>query len=610
MTGRADRRRPLVVAIVLIAAIGTALIAPVMIGARRGEPIPGSTVRADSHEAVTIAAPLAVFASPSVVLEKGTVALVSPSGESHVGALIRTLMLGDGADLVLDGARLVVDRRASSDATLAPAQSGAGVSDELRPIVSSLAGFKFRSLSILDTTISIETGDTPSELVSVTNVEITTGRDGFIGAKGQIEYRGEPMAIDVAFTRPADNAPNVPVRTRAAVKSGLFAGAFDGQLKIADGAQITAENAELSIDNLRAFAAWLGASWPAGSGLETFKAKGLLTLGERTMAFEHAEFALDGNIATGALAVKLGRERPSIEGTLAFASFDTAPYATPPSRPYALALASGWISAIRIPGLESPSFLRDMDADIRLSAGNVMSGSDRLGRAAASLSVKNGTLYGEIAELELDQGGRGEGQFTVDANGAEQRYTLHADLQDIDLATVVAPRLGPAAIDGAGDIRLDLNATGASESEIIRSMSGKLSLQMSEGGRLGLDVDALPDAAGAATPVEGWGAVGAGTTTVGELTASFTADSGVLTADTIQATTDGRTITGSGTVDIDKSALDLVLSLAPTSDAAKPLPAGAALGRFKIHGPWSDPTITRAGFGRAAGVAPADRDPG
>lgn len=610
MTGRADTRRPLVVAIVLIAAIGTALVAPVMIGARRGEPIPGSTVRADSHEAVNIAAPLALFASPSVVLEKGTVALVGPSpDESRVSTLIRTLMSGGGADLVLDRARLVVDRRGALDPTLAPAQGGASVSDNLRPIVSSLAGFKFRSLTILNTTVAIESGRGSPEVVSVANVEITPGRDGVVSAKGQINYRGAPLAIDVAFARPVENAASAPVRIRATVKGDLLAASFDGYLSMADHAQITAENAELSIADLRGFAAWLGASWPAGSGLGPFKAKGLLTLGERTMAFEHAEFVLDGNAATGALAVKMGQDRPSIEGTLAFASFDIAPYATP-SRPYALALASDWISGLRIPGLASPSFLRDMDADIRLSAGNVMSGSDRLGRAAASLSVRNGTLYGEIAELELELGGRGEGQFTVDTTSADPRYTLHADLQDIDLETVVAPRLGPAVIDGAGDIRLDLTASGTTEAEIVRSLSGQLSLQMSEGGRLGLDINALPAAASAATPVAGWGAVGAGTTTVGELTASFAASGGILTADSVEATADGRTITVSGTVDIDKSALDLILSLAPASDAPKALPGGAVLGRYKVHGPWSDPTITRAESGKAAGVAPSDKDPG
>lgn len=609
MNGRADTRRPLVVAIVLIAAIGIALVAPVMIGARHGEPIPGSIVRADSHEAVNITAPLALFASPSIVLEKGTVALVGPApGESRVSALIRTLMLGGGADLVLDRAKLVVDRRGTLDPALAPAQGGASVSDDLRPVVSSLAGFKFRSLTILDTTLAIESGEGPPEIVSITNVEITPGGDGVVSAKGEIDYRGAPLSIDMAFARPADDAASAPVRVRAAVKGDLVAASFDGRLTMADHAQITAENAELSIADLRGFAAWLGASWPAGSGLGPFKAKGLLTIGERTVAFEHAEFALDGNAATGALAVKMGKDRPSIEGTLAFTSFDIAPYATP-SRPYALALASDWISGLRIPGLASPSFLNDMDADIRLSAGNVMSGSDRLGRAAVSLSVKNGTLYGEIAELELEQGGRGEGQFTIDTTGADPRYTLHADLQDIDVETVVAPRLGPAVIDGAGDIRLDLAASGATELEIVRSLSGKLSLQMTEGGRLGFDVDALPAAAAAATPVTGWGAVGAGTTTVGELTARFSATGGVLTTDAVEAKTDGRTVSVSGTVDIDKSALDLILSLAPATEAATALPAGAVLGRFKIHGPWSDPTITRAGSGRAAGVAP-DKDPG
>ena len=610
MTGRADRRRPLVVAIMLIAAIGAALVAPVLIGARRGEPIPGSTVRADSHEAVTIATPLALFASPSIVLEKGTVALVGPPpGESRVGALIRTLMLGNGADLVLDGAKFVVDRSGTSDPSLAPAQGGASVSDELRPIVSSLAGFKFRSLAILDTTVVVETGKASPEIVTVSNVEITPVGNGVVNAKGRLEYRGEPFDIDLAFARPADTA-SAPVKVRAAIKGELLAASFDGQLAGGEHAQITAQNAELSIGDLRAFTRWVGASWPGGSGLGPFKARGLLTLDESTIAFEHAEFALDGNPATGALAVKLGRERPSIEGTLAFSTFDIAPYATP-SRPYAFALASDWISAIRIPGIASPSFLRDLDADIRLSAANVMSGSDRLGRAAASLSVKNATLYGEIAELELEQGGRGEGQFTVDANGADPRYTLHADLQDIDLETVVAPRLGPAAIDGAGDIRLDLTASGATESDIVRSLSGKLSLEMSDGARLGVDINALPAAAAAATPIQGWGAVGAGTTTVSQLSASFTAAGGLLTADSVRATSENTTVTASGTVDIDKNALDLVLSIAPAPSGAHALPAPAALGAFKIHGPWSDPTITRAGSGKAAGATPpGSRDPG
>jgi AsmA protein len=249
-----------------------------------------------------------------------------------------------------------------------------------------------------------------------------------------------------------------------------------------------------------------------------------------------------------------------------------------------------------------------MDADIRISAGSVTSGSDRLGRCAASLNVKNGKLYGEIAELELEQGGRGEGQFTIDTSGTEPRYTLRADLNDIDLETIVAPRLGPAAIDGVGDAKIDVTATGASETDFMRSMAGTLSVEMSDGGRLGLDVEALPAAATATTPVQGWGAVSAGSTAVSQFAARFTALNGVLTASAVEAKTDDRTLTASGTVDIDKNALDLVLSIAPLPGADANT-SGKALGAFKLHGPWADPTITRASPGKAADTRPPSAVP-
>lgn len=611
MTGKADRRRPLVVVAVLFGAITAALVAPVIIGARRGEPIPGSIVRADSRDAVTINAPLSLFASPSVVLEKGTVALVSPAAESRVGALLRTLVLGGGADLVLDGARLVVDRRAGATGLAgspAKAELGAAPAD-LQPVVASLSSFNFRSLAILDSTVAIDTGRGAPEEISVLNIEIVPAGRGLVSAKGQIEYRGERLDIDAAFER-TERTPAPPIEVRASAKGGLATASFDGRLSQTDHGQIVAENAELAVSDLRGFADWLGASWPDGPGLGAFTAKGLLTLEERLVSFEHAEFNLDGNAATGTLMMKLGAERPSLEGTLAFATFDVAPYYASPSRPYAIALASSWLSAIPIPGLASRSFLTDMDADIRLSAGNVVRGPDRLGRCAASLSVKGGKLYGELAELELEQGGRGEGQFTVDATGSDPRYTLRAEMSDIDLATVVAPYFGPTVIDGSGDIRLDLSAAGSSEVAVKKSLAGKLSLEMSEGGRIGVDLAALPAAATASAPVAGWGAVGAGSTTLSSLTANFTAFRGVLTTDTVEAATNDRRIVASGAVDVDNSAVDLEISVAGVTVAPAADPSAGSQDVFKIHGPWSAPAITRAGPGKAAGATSAGADPG
>ena len=608
MTARADKRRPLVAAILSIAAIGAALVAPVVIGARRGEPIPGSTVRAASGETVSITKPMTLFSSPAVTLSEGTVALVGPgAGESRVGAVLRALVLGGGADIVLDRTKLSIDR-ASVNAAPQQTIDAAGETghEVLGSIVSALSNFKFRSLALLDSTIVLNTMQGTVETLSNVNVEVATDRHGAVTAKGRVEYRSEPLDIDIAFTPPPEKASDAPVHVRASIKGNHILAAFNGRIAPGDRGQITAQNAELSISDLRSAARWLGADWPAGPGLGAFSAKGHLTLDDRSIAFEHAQFALDGNSATGALAVTLKPERPSIEGTLAFATFDIAPYFAP-SRPYALALASDWLSGLKVPGFAAPSLLREIDADVRISAGNVVSGSDRLGRCAASLSVKNGKLYGEIAELDLEQGGTGEGQFTVDMTGDEAAYTMRAHLDDIDFGTLASLRAGPAILDGTGDLTLDLNAHGTSQSDIARSFAGTISLDIPDNGRLGIDLDVMPKAIGAKTPPEGWGLVVAGTTAVNQLNARFTAANGVLTAGQAKAQAGDRAVNVTGTIDIDKSVVDLVLSIANAPGAAS---TEKPIGAFKVQGPWSAPSVTAAEPGKAARSTVSASDPG
>lgn len=614
MNGKADRRRPLAVAMVLVAAIGAALVAPVMIGARQGEPIPGSTVRADSRESVTVTVPLTLFSTPSVKLDKGTVTLVGPpASESRVGALLRALVMGEGADLVIDGASFVVDRTPQTEsAGSGGAAPEANLSEELASIVSALGAMKFRSLALMNSSIEVKTAHGTVETFSDVAIDVAPDTRGLVKAKGRLTYRDEPLDVEVAFTQPAPDAPPGPVQIRASIKGELIAMAFDGRLAPGERG-ITAPTAELSISDLRGAASWLGVPWPSGSGLGLFTAKGQLTLDDRMLSFEHAEFALDGNAATGALTAKIGAERPSIEGTLAFSSFDIAPYAAP-ARPSTLALVSDWVSTIRLPGVASPSFLQGVDADIRLSAGSVMSGSDRLGRIAASLSVKAGKVYGEVVELELEQGGNGEGQFTADLTGKQPRYTVRAEFNDMDLATALGPRLGRVALEGAGDIRLDLHAEGATQSDVRRSLGGTLSLDMSEGARIGLDVNALPAAAVApAAPAEAsaaspWQQVTAGTTAVRRLTARLTAAAGVVTTESVQATMETANLSAAGSVDLGRGIVDVVLSVVPAGSAGTQADSGLAA--YRIQGPWPEPAIRRIEPGKAARNLAPGSDPG
>lgn len=607
MTGKADRRRPLIVTSALIAVIGAALVVPVLIGARQGEPIPGSIVRAESRDAVAVTSPVTLFSAPAITLERGTVSLAAGSaGESGVGAVVRALVLGQGVDLVLDDARLTVDRTKAAAGDDVVSGPSSALSEALSSLVSTLAGFKFRNLAVSDATVVLLTGEGQRETFSRLDADLTTDRSGLVTAKGRVAYRGERLDFDVAFNPPANVAE--PVHVRANVKGAYLALAFNGRMAPGDNGRIVAENAELSISDVRRAAGWLGAAWPAGPGLGPFAAKGELTLDERSVSFANAKFTLDGNAATGTLALTFAAERPSVEGTLAFAAFDIASYVTPP-RPTAIARATGWLSNIGIPGLAESSLVNEMDADLRISAASVTNRSAKLGRAAASLTVKSGKLYGEIVEFALDQGGNGEAQFVADMTGADPRYTIRADLSEIDFATLPRPVPGPAVLDGVGTIKLDLAAEGASETQLIRSLSGTMSVEMREAGRLGIDVDALPKAA-TAVPPDGWGAAASGTTAISALSARFKALGGVFTADGVEARVGGnRTARVIGSVDIDSAAVDFVLSLdeEPGTEAKSGKPVGA----FRIQGPWAAPAIRPAVPGRAAqGAAKPGRDPG
>lgn len=607
MTGKAEKRRPMAVAIFSLVVIGAALVGPVVFGSRQGAPLSGGAVHADSREMIPIGTPLEIFSAPRIAIERGNVGVVGENaGGSTVGKVFRALVLGGGSDLILGSARITVDMGARVETVGA---IPADVAEPLAPLVAALAGFKFRSLALVDAAVAFKSAAGETYAIDDLDAEIVTDRNGLVKAKGRMEYRGEAMTFDVAFAvpqSPGDEVKDASVRVRADIQGRLLTTSFDGRLALGERGKLTAEHAELSMPSVRKAADWLGVAWPEGRGLGPFTAKGFLTVRTASASFEQAEFSLDGNAATGALTLKSGAERPTIEGTLAFTSLDIAPY-LPPSSASALERASEWAWGLKLPGFAEPSFLRATDADIRISAANVMKGAQRLGRMAASVSVKSGKLFGELAELDLEQGGKGEAQFTVDMTGSEPRYSVRADLDDIDLASVSAGRLVPF-IEGAGDINFNVTARGASAADVLETVSGEIALEMPEGARLGFDVDALAEAS-RANPPRGWGAAAARSTALSALTARFIATNGVLTTEAMEATAADRLISVRGTADIDKAAVDLVLSLGQL-DATADLKSATPIGAYRIHGPWAAPAISPVPPSKDARSMSAPANPG
>ncbi len=236
-----------------------------------------------------------------------------------------------------------------------------------------------------------------------------------------------------------------------------------------------------------------------------------LTLEERAVAFEHAQFTLDGNAATGALDDE-ARCRAAVDRRHAGVRFVRYRPLCHPVAPLRARVGLGLVVQHPHPRPRLPSFLLDMDADIRISAANVTSGSDRLGRCAASLNVKDGKLYGEIAELELEQGGRGEGQFTIDTLGC--RTALHAARRPQRYRSGDHRRAAPRPRRHRRRWRReDRRHSDGRQRNRVHTIDGRHSL-----GGDGRRRAPGPGRRGASCsgcrchPVEGWGSVGAGST--------------------------------------------------------------------------------------------------
>jgi AsmA protein len=606
MTAEGDRRRPLVAAFVALAAISAALIVPLLVGGPGSDPaFTVAYVRAASHDSFTLSSPVTLIDAPRVVLEKGTISLAAAGkdGTAGSGTALSSLLTGGGANLILDGATIVIDRTVPllgvGDTPLA---------DAMAPMVAALAERKFAMLVLRNATVVIKTPGGSEETLHSVTAELQSKSETSFAAIGTLRLRGEEISFDIAGVTP-QGKKDTPVAIRAALKGRLLNASLEGRFVKGERLQIASPNAELIVPQLREAARWLGADWPEGQrGLGAFEAKGPLDWSEGSLSFENARFTLDGNTATGALSLTLGPDRPKIEGTLAFNSLNLAPYFATSAPPATRALAADWLSFVRIPGSVSSSLIREIDADVRISARSVAVGDQTLGRCAASLSIKGGKLFADVAEIELDHGGTGDGQVGVDMTGGEPRYSVRGRLESFDVGKMIGQRLGPSALEGFGTVDVDLAGEGDTEAAVLASLSGKVEVDMPEGARLGVDVEGLAASAGTASQPGIWGAAADGATAVNSFMAKFAATGGVFTAEAVKADTGEKVVTAEGTVSLAERAIDVTVSIADELAGSAATGTGELVPAegFRVSGPWAAPTVSPVDIPLAPSSHPAN----
>lgn len=401
---------------------------------------------------------------------------------------------------------------------------------------------------------------------------------GAVSGFGSFIYNNSTVRYSVETGAPANagQVEKLPVTLTLTAKplraklTGIAS--LDGSLTL-DGDMLA------EIDDLRRFATWTGVALPDGDSLKTATLAGGFHLGEGALSFDDGTFTLDGNKATGLLAVTPAPARTRIEGTLAFDRLVLDPY---------LGIAGGAAKPFTEISPFDRALLGYFDADLRVSAAEMVAGNMKLGHGAFTVTAKNGSVTGEIGELELCDGTT-DGRISVELAPATKQVKLAVDLGDIALPSCLTGLGLDLPVSGTAAIKADLASEGNGYPELLRNVSGTVQTKI-RSGTLPMDIARIM---AAPPPLDANGWKPDDPTGFDQLTADCRLNAGHLWCQSLKIETPRGTYTGAGEVDLPKQTLDWNLVMGKGAVGAKTEQAALTEPTMSIRGPLAQPTIRR-----------------
>src|SRR5262245_58261817 len=560
-----------------LACLLLAVVAPTLFGPRAiDEPFAGYAVMASPRDLHVVTTPIRLSTAPDLTSRRGT---VEEDGNAAAGTPISRFVL-DAPVFNLNSSGLNPNE-SEFESPLAGT-----LRDAVAPVlVEQLQAMGFDKLTVRQGTLIVTAADGTAETIAEIEAELTGRRKGEVAGHASFALRGQRLGFDGILTQPAEKSARWPLKL--SLKGDLLAATVDGRLDVAHDLQLGGE-VELTSPSLRRTARWLGVPMPVTDGLNAVAVKGQINWAGRAVAVENANVTIDGNEATGALVLNLPGERPLIGATLAFQALDLTPYAEA-ARAQSF-LFDRQTATWSLFDLSFP-LVRHVDADLRISAPKVILKGYGLGRGAATIAVRSGKLLADIAELELF-GGKLGAQITANADEIVPHYALRGRVENFEAGSAASLLFGSAALSGRALLTAEIEGAGQTPAEVVRRLSGKVTLAMPEGRRLAMDVKALRTAARANGP-PGWAALAKGQTNLELLEARALIRNGVLMTELVQARSGAMGLTASGRVDLAARTLDLNLWMKSSVPTDRPLKLSDMAGAegVTMRGPWSEPFV-------------------
>lgn len=306
------------------------------------------------------------------------------------------------------------------------------------------------------------------------------GVDQPLDIDGSLTAEGEAMTFDARLGSLRDVFEGGRTDMRVALGGRLIDLSLEGALR--EGEDFAFDGAlDLTVPQIRALTAFLGAPLPEGDGLRRFEAHGTLSGSADQVALSGARLQLDDLTATGDLGVALDRTRPRVTGTLAIPELDINPYLPAPSD------SSGGGVA---PWPDAPidlASLRIIDAQLGITTSRLLFQEIEVTDAALDVTLDNGRLQADLSRFTLYEG---SGAATVVANGrgATPSFSVNARLENLAAGPFLEAAAGFDRLQGTGSLNLDLLTSGGTTRAIMNELGGSARFNFADGAIRGVNL--------------------------------------------------------------------------------------------------------------------------
>ena len=553
-----------------------------------------SSVRAADQGSYLLTEPVEVQSEPRILVKRGVVSLAQPKGAAPLSSRQIAQLLKNGTGvLILHDAEIVLGGTKTTDNER---------SRSIRaPFARALANMNLSALIVERGTLKIAAEKGPATLRNV-QLRVRPIPGERITAKGSFELLGRTLQFDTTIGHGgADRAAKqLPIRGTLS-DSYLFQASFEGLFALGNGGRLIAPTSHVQINDVPVFARWLGLSWPKELGLEAFQADGEMEWAGQTLNFPSSRFRLDTNTAAGSLMFNCEGERPLIDGTLAFEQLELNGLVEHSSSDSTASIIAStvqqtadwlpprlqrFLSEVNLP------ILRQVDIDLRVSAQSTVAGDLVVGRTAAALSLHDGRILLDLAEMQLPNGGSGSLQLTMDTRRPVAQCGVRGHLKSVrfeNLTDLVFPR---KVITGPADVTMDLSCDWYTPETFVRSLGGRMAVEMRNGATLRTDLPRLVKSVRIDdAPTSGWGDASQGQMGLQSMSAQVVFENGVARIDRLRGKQSGQSaVAVTGSFNIHRRSLDLSLFPRPGQQG------GEAASVLYINGHWDKPQMFRRLF--------------